>query len=171
MVCRSTNASTHHIRFCCNRASLFNPAINQSPSENSLFGSRLGQGVDHVVVDRGLDGLEVIGLGGFDELGLRDIQSILLEGGQGGGAVLDGRADTGIEGAVTLGLQVLDDLVLRTYDLMDVFKLNLEGNHANLAGHTYQHEIRTAREAGVLGSLDANQGDKLIGLASKFRPP
>ena len=42
-------------------------------------------------------------------------------------------------------------------------KLNLEGNHANLAGHTYQHEIRTAREAGVLGSLDANQGDKLIG--------
>ena len=45
---------------------------------------------------------------------------------------------------------------LRTYDLMDVFKLNLEGNHANLAGHT-------AREAGVLGSLDANQGDKLIG--------
>ena len=51
---------------------------------------------------------------------------------------------------------------LRTYDLMDVFKLNLEGNHANLAGHTYQHEIRTAREAGVLGSLDANQGDKLI---------
>ena len=52
---------------------------------------------------------------------------------------------------------------LRTYDLMDVFKLNLEGNHANLAGHTYQHEIRTAREAGVLGSLGANQGDKLIG--------
>lgn len=52
---------------------------------------------------------------------------------------------------------------LRTYDLMDIFKLNLEGNHANLAGHTYQHEIRTAREAGVLGSLDANQGDKLIG--------
>ena len=52
---------------------------------------------------------------------------------------------------------------LKTYDLTDVFKLNLEGNHANLAGHTYQHEIRTAREAGVLGSLDANQGDKLIG--------
>ena len=52
---------------------------------------------------------------------------------------------------------------LRTYDLMDVFKLNLEGNHANLAGHTYQQEIRTAREAGVLGSLGANQGDKLIG--------
>ena len=52
---------------------------------------------------------------------------------------------------------------LRTYDLMDVYKLNLEGNHANLAGHTYQHEIRVARESGFLGSLDANQGDKLIG--------
>ncbi|WP_022868959.1 xylose isomerase [Schaalia vaccimaxillae] len=52
---------------------------------------------------------------------------------------------------------------LQTYDLADKFKLNLEGNHANLAGHTYQHEIRVAREAGMLGSLDANQGDKLIG--------
>ncbi len=51
---------------------------------------------------------------------------------------------------------------LKTYDI-DFMKLNLEGNHANLAGHSYQHEIRTAREAGVLGSLDANQGDKLIG--------
>ena len=51
---------------------------------------------------------------------------------------------------------------LKTYDI-DFMKLNLEGNHANLAGHIYQHEIRTAREAGVLGSLDANQGDKLIG--------
>lgn len=51
---------------------------------------------------------------------------------------------------------------LKTYDI-DFMKLNLEGNHANLAGHTYQHEIRVAREAGVLGSLDANQGDKLIG--------
>lgn len=52
---------------------------------------------------------------------------------------------------------------LQTYDLADHFKLNLEGNHANLAGHTYQHEIRVARAAGMLGSLDANQGDKLIG--------
>ncbi|OZG48658.1 xylose isomerase [Bombiscardovia coagulans] len=52
---------------------------------------------------------------------------------------------------------------LRTYDLQDDFKLNLEGNHANLAMHTYQHEIRLAREAGFLGSLDANQGDKLVG--------
>jgi xylose isomerase len=52
---------------------------------------------------------------------------------------------------------------LQTYDLAGDFKLNLEGNHANLAGHTYQHEIRVARAAGALGSLDANQGDKLIG--------
>jgi xylose isomerase len=52
---------------------------------------------------------------------------------------------------------------LKTYDLDKNFKLNLEGNHANLAGHTYQHEIRVARENGFLGSLDANQGDKLIG--------
>ncbi|GEO74717.1 xylose isomerase [Levilactobacillus namurensis DSM 19117] len=52
---------------------------------------------------------------------------------------------------------------MKEYGLDKDFKLNLEGNHANLAGHTYQHEIRVAREAGLLGSLDANQGDKLIG--------
>ena len=52
---------------------------------------------------------------------------------------------------------------LKTYDLDKDFKLNLEGNHANLAGHSYQHEIRVARSAGLLGSLDANQGDKLLG--------
>ena len=52
---------------------------------------------------------------------------------------------------------------MKTYGLDKDYKLNLEGNHANLAGHTYQHEIRVAREAGLLGSLDANQGDKLIG--------
>ncbi|WP_125767583.1 xylose isomerase [Lapidilactobacillus wuchangensis] len=52
---------------------------------------------------------------------------------------------------------------MKTYGLDGTYKLNLEGNHANLAGHTYQHEIRVAREAGLLGSLDANQGDKLIG--------
>lgn len=52
---------------------------------------------------------------------------------------------------------------MKQYGLDKDFKLNLEGNHANLAGHTYQHEIRVAREAGLLGSLDANQGDKLIG--------
>lgn len=52
---------------------------------------------------------------------------------------------------------------LKSYELDPYFKLNLEGNHANLAGHSYQHEIRVARAAGMLGSLDANQGDKLIG--------
>ena len=92
MVCRNADASAHHIRLCHSRASLLDPAMNQEPNGNSLFGSRLGQGVDHVVVDRGLDGLEVIGLGGLDELGLRDIQSVLFEGSQRGGAVLDGRA-------------------------------------------------------------------------------
>lgn len=52
---------------------------------------------------------------------------------------------------------------LQTFDLKDHFKLNLEGNHANLAGHTFQHELRVAREAGMFGSIDASQGDKLIG--------
>lgn len=52
---------------------------------------------------------------------------------------------------------------MKEYDLDKDFKLNLEGNHANLAGHSYQHEIRVARDAGLLGSLDANQGDKLLG--------
>ena len=52
---------------------------------------------------------------------------------------------------------------LKTYGLEDDFKLNLEGNHAYLAGHTYEHEVRFAREAGLLGSLDANMGDKQTG--------
>ncbi len=52
---------------------------------------------------------------------------------------------------------------LQKYDLTDHFKLNLEANHATLAGHTFQHELRVARTNGMLGSLDANQGDMLIG--------
>lgn len=52
---------------------------------------------------------------------------------------------------------------LQTHDLMDHFKLNLEGNHATLAGHTFEHELRVARDHGVLGSIDANQGDLLLG--------
>jgi xylose isomerase len=52
---------------------------------------------------------------------------------------------------------------LREFDLMDHLKLNLETNHATLAGHTMQHEMRAAREAGILGSVDANTGDELIG--------
>ncbi|WP_071130621.1 xylose isomerase [Enterococcus timonensis] len=52
---------------------------------------------------------------------------------------------------------------LQKYDLTENFKLNLEANHATLAGHTFQHEINTARNYNALGSLDANQGDPLIG--------
>ena len=48
---------------------------------------------------------------------------------------------------------------LREYDLMDDFKLNLEVNHATLAGHTFQHELQVAVDAGLLGSMDANRGD------------
>lgn len=48
---------------------------------------------------------------------------------------------------------------LRTYDLMEDFKLNLEVNHATLAGHTFQHELQVAADAGLLGSMDANRGD------------
>ncbi|TDQ42166.1 xylose isomerase [Aureibacillus halotolerans] len=52
---------------------------------------------------------------------------------------------------------------LRKYDLHNRFRLNLEANHATLAGHTFEHELRTARIQGMLGSVDANQGDTLIG--------
>ncbi|KOP66474.1 xylose isomerase [Bacillus sp. FJAT-18019] len=52
---------------------------------------------------------------------------------------------------------------LQKYGLDKHFKLNLEANHATLAGHTFEHELRVARINGMLGSLDANQGDMLIG--------
>ncbi|MFP4409627.1 MAG: xylose isomerase [Spirochaetaceae bacterium] len=52
---------------------------------------------------------------------------------------------------------------LLKYKLIDHFKINIEQNHAILAGHTYAHEIRLARENGILGSLDANEGDYLLG--------
>lgn len=52
---------------------------------------------------------------------------------------------------------------LQKYDLTDHFKFNIEANHATLAGHTFEHELRTARINGMLGSVDANQGDTLIG--------
>lgn len=48
---------------------------------------------------------------------------------------------------------------LRQYGLMDDFKLNIEVNHATLAGHTFQHELQVAVDAGLLGSMDANRGD------------
>lgn len=52
---------------------------------------------------------------------------------------------------------------LRAYDLMDAFKLNLETNHATLAGHTMFHELDYAGHQGALGSIDANTGDLMLG--------
>lgn len=52
---------------------------------------------------------------------------------------------------------------LREYNLLDHFKLNLETNHATLAGHTMHHEVEVAVNANALGSIDANTGDELIG--------
>ena len=52
---------------------------------------------------------------------------------------------------------------LRTYELLPHFKLNLETNHATLAGHEMEHELRVALAAGALGSIDANTGDPLLG--------
>lgn len=52
---------------------------------------------------------------------------------------------------------------LREFGLLEHFKLNIETNHATLAGHTMRHELQVARNAGALGSIDANRGDELIG--------
>lgn len=52
---------------------------------------------------------------------------------------------------------------IQKYGLESDFKLNLEANHATLAGHTFEHEIEVARINHALGSLDANQGDVLLG--------
>lgn len=52
---------------------------------------------------------------------------------------------------------------LRKYGLDKDFKMNIEANHATLAQHTFQHELRVARENGFFGSIDANQGDVLLG--------
>jgi xylose isomerase len=52
---------------------------------------------------------------------------------------------------------------LRAYDLLDHFKLNLETNHATLAGHEMMHEIDYTGSQGALGSIDANTGDTLLG--------
>jgi len=52
---------------------------------------------------------------------------------------------------------------LQKYDLINDFKLNLEVNHATLAGHTFQHELQVAADAGLLGSIDANRGDNQNG--------
>ncbi len=52
---------------------------------------------------------------------------------------------------------------LRKYGLDKDFKMNIEANHATLAAHTFQHELRVARINGAFGSIDANQGDMLLG--------
>jgi len=52
---------------------------------------------------------------------------------------------------------------LRTFGLEDYFKFNIETNHATLAGHTFNHEIEVAAAVGMLGSIDANAGDMLLG--------
>lgn len=52
---------------------------------------------------------------------------------------------------------------LNKYGLQNDFKLNIEANHATLAMHTFQHELRVARVNGMFGSIDANQGDPLLG--------
>jgi xylose isomerase len=52
---------------------------------------------------------------------------------------------------------------LKQNDLLDDFKLNIEANHATLAGHTFEHDLTVASAAGKLGSVDANRGDLLLG--------
>ncbi|MDI9508838.1 MAG: xylose isomerase [Bacillota bacterium] len=52
---------------------------------------------------------------------------------------------------------------LRKYNLQDHFKMNIEANHATLAMHTFQHELNLSRINGVLGSVDANTGDPMLG--------
>ena len=52
---------------------------------------------------------------------------------------------------------------LRKYGLLDEFKLNIEANHATLAGHSFEHDLTVASAEGKLGSIDANRGDYLLG--------
>ena len=52
---------------------------------------------------------------------------------------------------------------LRKYDLLEHFSLNIEANHATLAGHTFEHDLQVASADGKLGSIDANRGDYLLG--------
>jgi xylose isomerase len=52
---------------------------------------------------------------------------------------------------------------LQKYNLIDHFKMNIEANHATLAGHDFCHELEYCAANGILGSVDANQGDMLLG--------
>lgn len=52
---------------------------------------------------------------------------------------------------------------LKAHGLDKDFKMNIEANHATLAGHTFEHELRISAINGMLGSIDANQGDPMLG--------
>ena len=52
---------------------------------------------------------------------------------------------------------------LQKYDLLDDFKMNIEANHATLAGHSFQHELQFCVDNSILGSVDANRGDLMLG--------
>ncbi|GMW02510.1 MAG: xylose isomerase [Candidatus Hydrogenedentota bacterium] len=52
---------------------------------------------------------------------------------------------------------------LSAYGLLPHFKMNIEANHATLAGHTFHHELEFCVATGLLGSVDANRGDQLLG--------
>ena len=52
---------------------------------------------------------------------------------------------------------------LRSHGLESEYKLNIEANHATLAGHTFEHDLQVAADAGLLGSIDANTGNLLLG--------
>ena len=59
---------------------------------------------------------------------------------------------------------------LKDQGLADDFKINLEANHATLAGHTFEHDAQVAADAGMLGSIDANQGDYQNGWDTDYFP-
>ena len=52
---------------------------------------------------------------------------------------------------------------LQRYELVEHFRLNIEANHATLAGHSFHHELEFAAAVGLLGSVDANRGDPMLG--------
>ncbi len=52
---------------------------------------------------------------------------------------------------------------LQKFGLVDSFKLNIEANHATLAGHSFHHELEFSAANGILGSVDANRGDPMLG--------
>ncbi|MEX1268624.1 MAG: xylose isomerase [Balneolaceae bacterium] len=59
---------------------------------------------------------------------------------------------------------------LREQDLLDDFKLNIEANHATLASHSFAHDLTVAAESGLLGSIDANEGDPQNGWDTDYFP-